>query len=53
MWVWSIGGMMLTAGNRCVWRKNLFEVLVCTPQILQDCLRIERKPPWWETEDLL
>lgn len=46
-------GMMLTAGNRYVWRRNVFEVLICPPQILQDCLRIERGPPWCEAEDLL
>jgi hypothetical protein len=45
--------MMLTAGNRCVSRKNVIEVLICPPQIVQDCLRIERGPPRWEAEDLL
>jgi len=45
--------MVLTAGNRCVWRKHVFEVLICPPQILQECLRIERGPPWWKAEDFL
>jgi hypothetical protein len=34
-------------------KKNVIEMLICPPQILDECRRIERGPLCWETEDLL